>query len=697
MPDVFRVAVDGFTAAELGIAGAGSTLNVASPLGGMTITCTGNFSENGDYGTEIQLFTFLYNIDFPDDSAFTPGGDVTLNVTAGTVPASAVLTLIKQPDPFLLHGDPAWLSIDLRLFVVRPNDTWFGVTMGSNAAAAPGFIQQVTQALTAGQGSAGGQTFDSLSPDEQQSKLYLQPNDENNTPVFNFVLAKVHYIGLIGAMNVRMFFRLRQTQVTYAPYDYPPGAQYRRTTPPPGGQPIALAGIENGEYVTVPCFALPRIDSTTVAMDQQTDSPNVQTITAHGDGSEVDTFFGCWVDINQPDLRLPVDVPPLQDGPFNINDPNVNFRPVPLKAALARNLHLCVIAEIDFDPTPIPLGKDPSNWDKLAQRTIVWSDAGSAQSVTTFEIRPTSMALQAKQKPDELMIDWNNLPPGVTAQIYIPAVNVETILGMADRMYSSHRLTRFDAHTLQCKTGGISYIPIPAGAGSSYAGLLTVDLPGKLPRGEVYNVVVRQLTNAFGKATPPPPPPPSIGIRRAVAAVVARGEVEWRRVIGAFQLTIPVRNKELLLVREERDLSVLRWISGFIPHHSRWYPVFHRYLSQIAGRVSTFGGDPSQILPSPTGDGRHKHRRHPEPEGEERRAFTGKIAGLIFDGFGDFEGFLLDTEDGERKFLSREKEIEELAERAWRDRLRITVWVERDEPHRPLSIIIRQPPAPFWH
>jgi hypothetical protein len=697
MPDVFRVAVDGFTAAELGIAGAGSTLNVASPLGGMTITCTGNFSENGDYGTEIQLFTFLYNIDFPDDSAFTPGGDVTLNVTAGTVPASAVLTLIKQPDPFLLHGDPAWLSIDLRLFVVRPNDTWFGVTMGSNAAAAPGFIQQVTQALTAGQGSAGGQTFDSLSPDEQQSKLYLQPNDENNTPVFNFVLAKVHYIGLIGAMNVRMFFRLRQTQVTYAPYDYPPGAQYRRTTPPPGGQPIALAGIENGEYVTVPCFALPRIDSTTVAMDQQTDSPNVQTITAHGDGSEVDTFFGCWVDINQPDLRLPVDVPPLQDGPFNINDPNVNFRPVPLKAALARNLHLCVIAEIDFDPTPIPLGKDPSNWDKLAQRNIVWSDAGSAQSVTTFEIRPTSMALQAKQKPDELMIDWNNLPPGVTAQIYIPAVNVETILGMADRMYSSHRLTRFDAHTLQCKTGGISYIPIPAGAGSSYAGLLTVDLPGKLPRGEVYNVVVRQLTNAFGKATPPPPPPPSIGIRRAVAAVVARGEVEWRRVIGAFQLTIPVRNKELLLVREERDLSVLRWISGFIPHHSRWYPVFHRYLSQIAGRVSTFGGDPSQILPSPTGDGRHKHRRHPEPEGEERRAFTGKIAGLIFDGFGDFEGFLLDTEDGERKFLSREKEIEELAERAWRDRLRITVWVERDEPHRPLSIIIRQPPAPFWH
>lgn len=84
--------------------------------------------------------------------------------------------------------------------------------------------------------------------------------------------------------------------------------------------------------------------------------------------------------------------------------------------------------------------------------------------------------------------------------------------------------------------------------------------------------------------------------------------------------------------------------------------------------------------------------------GEEPRwCFTGKIAGLIFDRFGDFEGFVLDTEDGERKFFSREKEMEELAERAWRERLRITVWAERDEPHRPLSIIVREPPAPFGH
>jgi hypothetical protein len=707
VPDVFRVAVDGFTAAELGVTGPGSTLAVASPIAGMAINCTGNFSENGDYGTEIQRFTFLYSVDFPDDSAFGFAGPtefVTLNVTVGGVSASGQIELIKQPDPFILHGDPAWLSIDLRVFVVRANERRFGVTMGNDASAAPGFIQQVMAALTAGNGTAGGESFDNL-PTDESAKLFVYPTDGGmgggGTPVFNFALAKVHYIGLIGATNVRVFFRLFQAQTTSGAFDYPPGVQYRRATSNPDGQPIPLAGIQGNEYVTIPCFATRRIDSTAVSMDQQTDDPyNVQTFTAHADGSEVDRFYGCWLDINQPfkpDGVTPNNVLPAQldvahpDGAYT--DPS--NPPLPIQQAILRSLHQCLIAEIAFDPVAIPLGKDPSNWDKLAQRNLAWSDVNSAQAVTTFEIRPTPAGLPAGQTPDELMIDWNNIPPGSSAQIYLPAVRADTVLRMADRMYTSHRLTRLDAHTLRCRTGGISYIPIPPGAGINYAGLLTVDLPAVVRRGEIFNVVVRQLTNAFGKVTPPPPPPPQIEARRAAAAAVAvPAEVEWRRVLGAFQLTIPVRNKEALLVREERELSVLRWIAEAIPRQNRWHPVFHRYLSQIAARVSAFGGNPTQILPSPTGEGRVKPRPPARP-GEVRVAYTGKIAGLIFDHFGDFEGFLLETEEGEHAFHSHEKEVEQLAERVWRERLRITVWAERDQPHRPLSIVIRQPPAPF--
>ena len=68
-----------------------------------------------------------------------------------------------------------------------------------------------------------------------------------------------------------------------------------------------------------------------------------------------------------------------------------------------------------------------------------------------------------------------------------------------------------------------------------------------------------------------------------------------------------------LLVTEERILSVMLWIAEAIPADSRWYPVFQRYLQEIGWRVTVFGGDPGQILPSPTGDGK-----------------IGKICGLIF-------------------------------------------------------------------
>jgi hypothetical protein len=704
VPDAFRVAVDGFTAAELGITGPGTTLNVASPAAGITVNCTGNTSDSGGYGTDVQRFTFDYTLDFPDDSAFGFAGAtefVTLNAAIASVSASSQIELIKQPNPFILHGDPPWLSVDLRVFVVHAEDTKFGVTMGVDASAAPGFIQQVMTNLNAGNGTAGADTFDSL-PTDESAKLFINPYDENyeDKKVFNFALAKVHYIGLIGATNVRVFFRLFQAQTTSSAFD--PSTTYRRAANNPSGQPIALAGIQGGEYVTIPCFATERIDPLAKGMDQQTDDFNRQDFTAIG-GAEVDRYFGCWLDINQPykpdgltpKILLPLHVPATNvDGPFT--DPTIPL--MDIQQAMIRNLHQCLIAEIAFDAVSIPNGEDPSNWDKLAQRNLAWSDIGSAQALTTFEIRPTLNGLPPDQTPDELMIDWGNTPSGSSAQIYLPAVKVADVLEMAGRMYGAHRLVRVDDHTLECRTGGITYVPIPpAAVNINYAGLLSIDPLAGVRKGDVYHVVVRQVTNAFGRFTPPPPPPLHIALRRGSLSSDELKDIEWRRVSGAFQLTIPVKTKHALLPTEERQLSVLRWIAEAIPQHNRWYPVFRRYLQQIAGRVKVFGGDPTHILPSPTGEGRRKHRCHEEPEHKEFRAFTGKITGLIFDRFGDFEGFVVDTEDGEHKFFSREKEIEELAERVWAERLRITVFADRDEPQRPRSIIVREPPAPFRH
>jgi len=45
------------------------------------------------------------------------------------------------------------------------------------------------------------------------------------------------------------------------------------------------------------------------------------------------------------------------------------------------------------------------------------------------------------------------------------------------------------------------------------------------------------------------------------------------------------------------------------------------------------------------------------------------VSGLVFDRSGEFEAFTLDTERGPRTFFSREAEVEQLAGRAWRERL----------------------------
>jgi hypothetical protein len=723
--DAFRVVVDGFNAAQIGVTSPASTLNVASPIAGMTVKCTGNVSATGSYGPQPQRFTFMYNLDFgtdPSDPAFSFAGGtefVTLHVTVSGVSASGEIELIKQPNPYVLHGDPSWLSIDLRVFPMRQGEMKFGQMMG-DATAANDFIQQVAFQLTKGGGTAGGQNFNDptvLSPDEEGSALFLTPLDNSQVPVFNFALARVRYIGLIGANTVRVFFRLFSAQQTTGIYDYPPGEQYRRavTATNPQDQPIPLAGIIAQEYVTIPCFALPRIDTTVQSMDKQTDSKtdgmgnllgNIQNITVSGDGKEVDTFFGCWLDINQPfkpgSTTIPNNVLPLRatgaiDGPFN--DPS--NPPVTIGQAIMRNLHQCLIAEVAFDPAPIPTGTDPSNWDKLAQRNIAWAPTGSARAVTNFEIRPSAPYVPAGEQPDELMIDWNTIPAGSIASIYLPAVTSHQILALASRMYTYHRLTRADDHTIQTISGGVTYIPIPPGSGPNYAGNISIALPA-MRRGRTYTVVVRQVTNAIGRHGRQAHAPahnrrPSHGAR--TEATVA-SYFNWRKVIGAFQISIPVSQKNLLLLPEERNLSVLKWIGEAIPRTARWHPVFQRYLEIIGGRVSSFGGDPGQIVPSPIGNGvpglpgYPGHPKHPPEPGEDHHpSFRGKIDAIIYDRFGEFEAFILETFEGERhRIESRESRVLEVVERASRLRITTTVVFRRHHREHPLEIILHGTP-----
>ena len=108
--------------------------------------------------------------------------------------------------------------------------------------------------------------------------------------------------------------------------------------------------------------------------------------------------------------------------------------------------------------------------------------------------------------------------------------------------------------------------------------------------------------------------------------------------------------------------------------------MFNRYVEQIGDRVGALGGNPDEIPPSPSGD----FEPHKPPV---RHCVTGKVCEVVFDCWGDFEGFILDTCDERVTFKSRERGIQKLVMEALKDRLTITVCVE-GKSHRIEKIIV---------
>ena len=601
----FFVVVDGFAPADLGITSSTlvgvpditPTLTNAQPVSQMTIEVMPNIGL-GDpvHLIRRQRITWKYKISFTGTSGFVSelqelnlSGSIT-SVTSpiSTVSATAKIYLITQPNPYEIDGETAWLSTDLRVFQMKAGESRFGKTMATDAS---DFITSVINNLN--NGTTGGDTFENISVDQQTSKLELSQS-VGGIQVFNFAVAKVRYRALlVSAQDVRVFFRLFPASSTSLEYDQ--ATTYRRAIQ--GGATKPLLGIINGEVVNIPCFAAARIDSSTESMTQQTDPANVQIIPPNA-GNEVVKCFGCWLDINQTQPQFPVSpVPPVPtDGPY----PAASRKTI---KELIRDQHQCLVAEIAFDPAPIPVDASPSISDKLAQRNLAIVESANPGDVAshriphTFEIKPSRSRLGPDELPDELMIDWGNTPVGSLATLYLPGVNTNDTLKLAVKMYRSHTLIRIDARTLQCETGGITYIPIPQGEGANYVGMMSVDLPETIRKGQVFTIVVRQVTNAVsGYAT--------LTHGSAKAAVTPAG---YRRILGTFQITIPVRTKEDMLEPEERLLSNLRWIERAIPENNRWFSVFNRYVKQIASRVDALGGVSKKVVASPSGEWRRAY------------------------------------------------------------------------------------------
>jgi hypothetical protein len=98
------------------------------------------------------------------------------------------------------------------------------------------------------------------------------------------------------------------------------------------------------------------------------------------------------------------------------------------------------------------------------------------------------------------------------------------------------------------------------------------------------------------------------------------------------------------------------------------------------------GGDPDHIKPSPSGGPEEHQKLH------ERR-LSGKVREVIFDRFGDIEGFLLDTFGEERVVKSHEPGIARVVLEAARHRWLVDVYLdigEHEDEDRIRRVVLRR-------
>jgi hypothetical protein len=644
-------------------------------------------------------------------ATFTTNGDV----TPGAGSQDTVnFQLIAGADPYFSNIDPtdnaavSYLSQDLRVFSVikgasaLPNDT--SAPSFDASQSAYDYIQSLlgylngstayTKPVPPGSADPLNGLTDQTGFETGDSSV--TPTDGHGHQNFNFAVARVRLTSSTqgpssDAVDVRVFFRLWIAPSFDTDFDpnttYPSSPAYPGLPHSPLPSSASLPPDPSGRQIrTTPFFATGQAGASDY--DDTVANNNIRKLeipVTPGQDS-VWGYYGCFLDV--------------YDTNNNCSYPGT---------------HHCIVAQIAYDGAPVLFDsgtpKNPGNTDKLAQRNLQITLSGNPGPASThripqpFDTRASLPFLDPQgvvlNQPDEIMIDWGNVPTGAKAQIFWPEVEAADVIALADRLYGTHRLATVDPHTLgfAAVKDGVTYIPIPpsADANMTFAGLFTVDLPLGVKKGQEFNVVVRRITTqSFTQVVIEKPAP-----RRAAPGAALRTHDDsntrkWRVIAGAFKVKIPVTTEAEMLHPEENTLAILKARLAAMSPTYRWRPVTERLIEYVAGRVKGSGGDPGAVPPSLQGFPGRGPRPHPGPHhhpGEREHERTGKICGIIFDHFGDFEGFLLETREGEYRYASREQEILDLVQRAWRERLRLTVWSELDAPHRPLKLVLRDPPA----
>jgi hypothetical protein len=708
-PTPFWLVMEGFS--PNAVSAAGITPTVVSFVTGVTVSVGGPQPEIATALDTPQRVYFPCSITFSPSAIATiaqggifpaPGNPPTptqvllasksFTIDGQLLPAAeTVLTLEPGADPYFANfatNGEFYLSQDLRVFTLTPginNAPIAGVPLNASGNtnwdthAAYTYIQALLATLNGAPYNAPSGTdpftlfpdqTNALSGDSSVTPTSVNPANATGTPFanYNFAVARVRLDGTPNSSsgaNVRVLFRLFASQT--GDTDFQPTTYPAKTTDNQG-QPLAPAlGVGD---VTIPFFATGNYENNSdfpANTDYSGNTINNQPV-AIGSSGQAWAYYGCYLNIYPTGNTITTST-----GKTAVQN-------------LLPSSHSCVVAQLIYDNAPAPTGagvlQGPEYSDNFAQRNlqITFSDnpgpAAAHRVPQTFDARPgpAPSSGQLENYPDELMIAWGDTPVGSTASIYWPAVASADVLALAKQIYSTHQLSAADAHTIQCVVPrGITCVPIPAGMGPNFAGLFTVDLPLGVTAGKTYTVTVRRVSTRRGAAPPappaPPPPPQIAGAAKRLDTATTGTMRNWRYIVGTFAVRIPVTTAKTMLPLEENTLAIMKWrLSQMVPSN-RWVPVLERYIGFIEGRVKGLGGNPNTIKPSPWGAS-----GAPPTPSAMRNEFTGKVAGLIYDHFGDFEGFVLETTNCEiHRCCSREAKVEAIVRELWRDRSIVTV------------------------
>ncbi len=352
------------------------------PIPNLTVEATSAMPEAPSLHPSIpQRITYPCQVTFTGNAQFAgmAAGDrkeLKLRITGrdrsgNTIVHDATRVQLQvSPNPYMLDGPTPWLSVDTRVFQIPQGQARFGAASGWTDPLV--FIGQVVDNFRAGSGTAGGETFQSLPEDEATSVLEYSPQVGGQN-IFNFALSRIRLRSVTGANGVRCTFRLFRWGTANVEFDS--ALAYRSA---PNG--IGLLGrTASNELASIPFFAGPRVPIT-ADMNTQTDPKNLFDFPPTGP-LEAASFFGAFLDINQPDLRFPTTF--LNDGPFNAV-PVAQMRSI---RDLLIGQHQCMIAEIVFPPDPTIAGATPGTSDNLSQRNLLIVQTANPGSESTRRVQ----------------------------------------------------------------------------------------------------------------------------------------------------------------------------------------------------------------------------------------------------------------------------------------------------------------------